>query len=186
MDNKIAEIAERMRALREIEDISLEDMAEYAGKTPEEYREYEEGKRDFSFSFLYTVANRFGIDITELLTGESGKLRKYSFVRAGEGLKMERRKAYKYQHLAPIFLDREMEPFLVTVEPKDDEAVKKHAHDGQEINYVVDGSMTMFIGESEFLMNVGDTIYFDAKTPHAMRAEGGKPCKFLAIIAKQA
>ena len=38
---------------------------------------------------------------------------------------MERRKAYKYQHLAPIFKNRAMEPFLVTVEPKDTDAVKR-------------------------------------------------------------
>ncbi len=65
------------------------------------------------------------MDIVELLTGDNAKLKKFSYVKAGEGLKMERRKAYKYQHLAAIFSNRDMEPFLVTVEPKDTEAVKK-------------------------------------------------------------
>jgi mannose-6-phosphate isomerase-like protein (cupin superfamily) len=45
--------------------------------------------------------------------------------------------------------------------------------------------MTIFIGDSQVTMNVGDTVYFDAATPHAMRAENGKPCKFLAIISNQ-
>jgi len=184
MNNQIADIAERISSLRDIEGVSIEEMAEVTGKTPQEYADYEAGKNDFSFSFLFNVANRLGVDITELLTGENARLRKYTYVRAGEGLKMERRKAYKYQHLAAIFQERHMEPFLVTVEPKDTEAVKKHAHDGQEMNYVVEGSMTMFMGDAEILMNVGDSIYFDAMTPHAMRAEGGSPCKFLAIISK--
>ncbi|MEG1990966.1 MAG: transcriptional regulator, partial [Christensenella sp.] len=100
---------------------------ELTGKSAEEYREYEAGEKDFSFSFLYTLANRFGVDITELLTGDNAKLKTFSLVRKGEGLKMERRKAYKYQHLAPIFKNRVMEPFLVTVEPKDVDAVKKNA-----------------------------------------------------------
>ncbi len=185
MDNQIVEIAERIRVLREIEDVTLEEMAAQTGKTVEEYAAYENGEKDFSFSFLFTVANKFGIDITELLTGENARLKKFAFVKAGQGLKMERRKAYKYQHLAAIFKDREMEPFLVTVEPKDTEAIQKHAHEGQELNYMVDGSMTMFIGDSEIKMTAGDTIYFDASTPHAMRAEGGQPCKFLAIISNQ-
>lgn len=184
MDNQINEIAERISSLRDIEDVSIEEMAEVTGKTVEEYREYEAGKRDFSFSFLFNVANRLGVDITELLTGENARLRKYAYVKAGEGLKMERRKAYKYQHLAAIFQERHMEPFLVMVEPKDTDAVKKNAHDGQELNYVVEGSMTMFIGDAEIRMGVGDSIYFDAMTPHAMRAEDGRPCKFLAIISK--
>lgn len=183
MDNQIAVIAERIRGLRDIEDVSAQEMATLTGKTLEEYWEYEEGKRDFSFSFLYTVANRLGVDITELLTGETAKLHKYAYVKAGHGLKMERRKAYKYQHLASIFQHREMEPFLVTVEPKDDESVTKHAHEGQEFNYIVSGSMTAFIGNSSVLLGPGDSIYFDSREPHAMRAEGSEPCQFLAVIS---
>lgn len=182
--NEIKEIAQRISVLREIEEITLEEMARLTGKTAEEYKEYEAGEKDFSFSFLYTLANRFGVDITELLTGDNAKLRTFSLVRKGEGLKMERRKAYKYQHLSPIFKNRVMEPFLVTVEPKDTEAVKKNSHEGQELNYVVEGSMTMFIHDSEIRLNEGDTVYFDASTPHAMRAEDGRSCKFLAIISK--
>lgn len=184
MNNEILEIAERISSLREMEDISIEDMAKATGKTPEEYQKYENGEKDFSFSFLYTAANRLGVDITSLLTGDNAKLRKYEYVHAGNGLKTERRKAYKYQHLAPIFQDRHMEPLLVTVEPKDVEAVIQHAHEGHELNYVIEGSMTVFIEDTAIFMNPGDSIYFNASTPHAMRAENGKPCKFLAVISK--
>jgi len=184
MDNQIKEIAQRISVLRDIEEISVEEMAQATGKTESVYREYEEGKRDFSFSFLFSVANKLGVDITELLTGDNTKLKKFSVVKKNKGLKMERRKAYKYQHLAPIFTDRRMEPFLVTVEPKDVEAVTKHAHEGHEINYIVEGCMTFFIDDAEVALCKGDTVYFDASRPHAMRAENGESCKFLAIISK--
>lgn len=183
MQNEIEQIAERIRGLREIEEISLKEMAEATGKTPEEYSEYESGKRDFSFSFLYTVAHKLGVDITELLTGENAKLHKFALVRKGGGLQMERRKAYKYRHLAAIFRDRALEPFLVTVEPKDEESVQKHAHEGQEFNYILDGAMTLFIGDSAVTLGPGDSVYFDSREPHAMRAEGNAPCDFLAIIS---
>lgn len=183
MQNEIIQIAERIRGLRDLEDVSVEEMAEATEKTVEEYLEYENGHRDFSFSFLFTVANRLGVDITELLTGENAKLHSYALVRSGNGLKMERRRAYKYQHLAALFQGRKMEPFLVTVEPKDDESVKQHAHDGQEFNYILDGSVTVFVGNHEILMGPGDSIYFDSREPHALRAEGDAPCHFLAIIA---
>lgn len=184
MDNKINEIAQRIAFLREVEEISSEEMARVTGVSEDEYKEYEAGNRDFSFSFLFNVANRLSVDITELLTGENAKLKKFEYVKAGKGLKMERRKAYKYQHLASIFQNRHMEPFLVTVEPKDTDAVVKHSHNGHEFNFVIDGSMTMFIDNSEILMQPGDSIYFDAATPHAMRAEDGSACNFLAIISK--
>ena len=63
--DQIKEIAQRLRALREIEEIDACEMAELTGKSEAEYLEYEAGDKDFSFSFLYTVANRLGVDITE-------------------------------------------------------------------------------------------------------------------------
>lgn len=184
MDNQIQEIAQRISVLRDIEEVSVAEMAQATGKAESEYLEYEQGKRDFSFSFLFSVAGKLGVDITELLTGDNTKLKKFSVVKRDKGLKMERRKAYKYQHLAPVFTGRRMEPFLVTVEPKDVEAVTKHAHEGHEINYIVEGCMTFFIDEAEVVLCEGDTVYFDASRPHAMRAENGQPCQFLAIISK--
>lgn len=185
MEKEIMEIARRIRALREIEGIEAQEMAEVTGKPLEEYLEYESGKKDFSFSFLYSAANRLKMDITDLLTGEGARLYTYSLVRAGRGLQMERRHAYRYEHLAYIFKNRIMEPFLVKVDPADtDSSVAKNAHEGQEINYILSGSMTFFIDDNTVLMQTGDLVYFDATHPHAMRAENGKPCEFLAIISK--
>lgn len=185
MEKEIFEIAQRIRALREIEEIEAKDMAATVGRTLDEYLAYENGEKDFSFSFLYTVANKLKVDITDIITGEGAKLHVFSLVRNGEGLHMERRRAYKYQHLAPIFKNRKMEPFLVSVEPKDtDSAIAKNCHEGHEINYIVSGSMTFYIDENTVLMHQGDLVYFDAMHPHAMRAENNQPCEFLAIISK--
>lgn len=185
MKENIALIAERIRALREIMEVSAEEMARALEISVEEYLTYEEGKVDFSFSFLYTVADKLGIDITDLLTGESAKLSMYTCVRSGEGLEMNRRKEYKYNHLAYMFKDKKMEPFFVTVEPSDvDAATHKKSHVGQEFNYILEGSMTFFIGSEKVTVCEGDAIYFNSKYPHAMQAENGERCCFLAIITK--
>lgn len=184
MNENIMLIAERIAGLRDIFEISVEEMAEITGKTPEEYLEYESGKKDFSFSFLFTVANKFGVDITDILTGQGAKLSMFSVVKKGTGLKMERRKEYKYEHLAYIFKNKKMEPFTVTVEPSDvNAATHKHAHEGHEFNYVLEGSMTVFIENEQVLLNEGDALYLDAQYAHSMQAENGKRCVFLAIIA---
>ena len=67
MEPNIAEIAQRIVAMRELCEISIEEMAEVVGKTVDEYVEYESGELDFSFTFLHKCAERFGIDIVELL-----------------------------------------------------------------------------------------------------------------------
>ncbi len=183
MDEKIMLIAQRLQALREIRDLSAREMAEALGMSEAEYLDYESGKNDFSFSFLYSAAGKLGVDIVDLMSGEAPKLSVCSFVKAGQGLKMARRKEYNYEHLAYIFKNKKMEPFLVTVEPRDVDA-KSHlnAHEGQEFDYVVEGRMTLYIDNQALSLKEGDAVYFDARHPHAMQAEGGV-CRFLAIIA---
>lgn len=184
MDEKILMIAQRLKALREIMGVSAADMADATGLSEDSYLEYESGSLDFSFSFLYSAANKLGIDIVDLMTGEAPRLSVCSVVKSGQGLKMQRRKEYKYEHLAYIFKNKKMEPFMVTVTPKDTDA-KSHmnSHEGQEFDYVLEGSMKLYIDKQEVLLSAGDAVYFDAKHPHAMQAINGE-CRFLAIISK--
>lgn len=184
MEDKILMIAERMKALREIMDVPVREMADTVGLTDAQYLEHENGQHDFSFSFLYSVANKLGVDIIDLMTGETPRLSVCSFVKKSGGLKMERRKEYKYEHLAYIFKNKKMEPFMVTVEASDTDA-KSHmnSHEGQELDFVIEGSMILYIDKQEVQLQAGDTVYFDANHPHSMQAKDGV-CKFLAVIAK--
>ena len=77
MSDKIQLIALRMRDLREISGMSAEEVAEKSGVNADVYKEYESGTRDFSFSHLFNIAETLGVDISDLLTGESPRLRGY-------------------------------------------------------------------------------------------------------------
>ena len=146
-EENIAAIAERIRGLRDIVGISAAEMAKALDISEQEYLEYEKGQTDFSFSFLYTVANELGINITDLIIGESAKLDIYSYVPAGEGIVLERKQEYEYRHLAYLFKDKKIEPFYVTVEPSDIyAATNKKTHAGHEFNYILEGCMTLFNG----------------------------------------
>ena len=80
------EIAERLKGLREMMDISTAEMAQVAGIDEKTYLDYEAGKKDFSVTLLYNCAGRFGVDVTALLTGHTPTLSSYSIVRAGQGV----------------------------------------------------------------------------------------------------
>ena len=58
IEPKITEIAERILAMRELCDFTVEDMAEALGISAADYAEYESGTRDFSFTFLYKCAEK--------------------------------------------------------------------------------------------------------------------------------
>ncbi len=187
MDTRIIEIAERIRGLRSILEISLEKAAAATGITPEEFREYEDGCKDFSFTFLYKCAELFGVDIVELLTGEDPKLAFYSIVRKGEGLDIKRRAGFTYEHMAYKFKDKLAEPFIVTApysEQAQSEPIELSYHVGQELDLVLEGSLKMRFEQHEEILNEGDLAYYDSGRGHGMIATGGKPCTFLAVVIR--
>ena len=181
---QIEAIAARISMLREANDLTQQEMADTLGISLAEYNDYESGKNDFAFSFLYGCANKLGVDIVELITGEPPRLSFFSFVKKGEGLRIDRRKEYSYQHLAYFYKNKIAEPFHVTVAPKDNVTMPLNCHDGQEFNYILKGSMRIRVGNQEELLHQGDAVYYDSSMPHGMMAENGEPCEFLSIIMK--
>ncbi len=124
------------------------------------------------------------MDISDLLTGESPKLRGYVVTRSGQGLAFERRKAYRYQHLAYNFRDKKAEPFLVTVEYDGHTSGKAaHAHEGQEFDYLLTGRMLVELGGNEVFLEAGDSVYYDSSLPHAMYALDADAV-FIAVVIK--
>ena len=78
MKTQLAEVAERIRTMREITGLSEDEMAKCTGVTKEEYQKCEAGEADFSFTFIYKCAQRFGIDPTDLIKGVSPTLSTYT------------------------------------------------------------------------------------------------------------
>ena len=177
------EIAERLRAIRELSDTSPADLSAHLGISESEYLSYESGENDIPVSVLYEVCSFLNISMTELLTGDKDKLHIYSVVREGKGIDVERTKGYKYRSLASGFASRKIEPLLVTLEPEDkDKPLMLNSHLGQEYHYCLDGSFILYIDKYEVKVNKGDSVYFDSKYKHAMRAAGDKQVKILVIV----
>ena len=185
MSDQIQAVALRIHDLRDIMGMTEEEVAKSAGIPLDDYLAYEAGERDFSFSHLYNIAATLGVDISDLLTGESPRLSGYILTRAGQGLAFERRKAYKYEHLAYNFHGKLSEPFLVTVEYDGVlEGKTAHSHEGQEFDYVLEGKMKIVLEGNEVYLGPGDSIYYDSSLAHAMYAVEGD-ARFIAVVIKE-
>ena len=181
MNNQIRLIAERLRGLREALDLSTEEFAAKIGVDKADYEQHESGNFDIPMSLLFRVAQTFGIDTTELLSGDTARASAFYVTRKGTGISVERRRAYKYQALGAGFVGNKSEIFEVTVEPND-EIITLNSHTGQEFNYLLQGTMQLHIAGNNLVLTEGDSIYFDATKPHGMKALNGEKVIFLAVI----
>jgi len=185
MDEQLRQIGERLRGLRDVLDIPVSEMAETIGVSAEKYEKIEAGELDITISNLMKVAKKYGISTEELIFAETPHMKGYFVVRHGQGVSIERTKAYKYQSLVSGFVHHKADVFIVTVEPKPDaHTIYKNTHAGQEFNMVLEGAMELFLGGKTIVLEEGDSIYFDSTTPHGMRAIGSKAVRFLAFTVE--
>lgn len=183
----IKEVAERIRLLREDCDLTMQEMADATGRTVQEYAAQESGEQDLSFTFLYKCAKVLGVDVIELLTGETPHLKGYSLVRAGEGLAIKRRAGFEYLHKAPHLQGKLAEPFVVTapyIEDAQDKPIHLSYHKGMELDFVISGHLRFAYEDHVEELNPGDTVMYDSGRGHGMIATDGEPCVFLAIVMK--
>ena len=183
MNTQLLEIGDRIKELRGIKGMSAGDMADRLGITCSEYLEYENGAKDFSFSVMYNIASILEVDVVNLISGHSPKLLGCSVVRRGQGFNVTKEGEYVYKHLAFTFKKKKAEPFLVTIQP-DDEATEFHAHEGQEFNFVVSGTMKFYFSDLVYELQEGDSVYFDSGTPHLEKSANDQPVVFVAVVIK--
>lgn len=187
MEPNISEVASRIRLLREDSGFTMQEMADFTGRSLEEYISQESGEQDLSFTFLYKCADKLGVDVIELLTGESPHLRGYSLVKDGQGLSIKRRAGFEYLHKAPHFRNKLAEPFLVTapyIEAEQDEPIHLSYHVGQELDYIISGKLRFAYEDHEEILEPGDLVMYDSGRGHGMIATGGTDCTFLAVVIK--
>ena len=185
LDFKISEMAGRIRDLREIEGLSIAEMAKKTDVSEAEYAACEAGQSEFTFAFIYRCALAFNVDVTDIIEGKSPTLATYTVTRKGGGQQIEEAHGMVYYNLASSFKNRIAEPLYVRLD-YDEEAVHRDiemtTHEGQECDIVIRGTLKIQIGEHREILHEGDSIYYDSSIPHGMIALDGEDCLFYAIV----
>ena len=182
---RIAEVATRIKEMRTVMGLSTAETAEKAGISESQYILYESGNEDLPFSFIYSCARIFNMELTELLEGNNARLSSYTVTRKGKGQLTTKEDGIELRDLAPLFRNKLSVPLWVTYEYSEDlqnRPIHTSVHNGQEFDYIVSGSLKVRVGDHVTVLEEGDSIYYDSSTPHGMIATGGRDCVFIAII----
>ncbi len=185
LDYKIMEMASRIKELREIEGLSVEEMALKTDVSVSEYIECENGKRDLNFAFIYRCALSLNVNVTDIIEGVSPTLKSLTITRKGAGQEIGNAHGMSYYNLAYAFQNRIAEPLYVNCiydEKAQNADIELTTHEGQELDIVISGHLRIQVGGHSEILNPGDTAYYDSSTPHGMIAVGGENCEFYAIV----
>ena len=115
----------------------------------------------------------------------SEERRDCSFVKAGKGLRIERR-GTKAGHLYDLLGhslagDIGVEPFLITLK-QDAQPYTNFRHKGVEFIYMLSGKVRYRHHNGTYLLEAGDALFFDAAARHGPEELIEAPMKYLSII----
>ena len=178
------EIGIEVRRLRKGLDLTVAELGGAAGISTGMLSKIENGSISPSLATLDALAHALNVPISRLFS-EREEQRDCSFVKAGQGVRIERR-GTKAGHLYDLLghsLEGPVgvEPYLITLK-KDAVAYTDFRHAGVEYIYMLSGKVRYRHADRVYLMEPGDSLFFDAAARHGPEELVKTPMTYLSII----
>ena len=179
-----ASIGNQIRHHRRQLGMTVTELAAQAGVSSGMLSKIENGHTSPSLGTLQRLVGALNVPFTALFQ-RFEEQRDASHVKAGEGLKIERRgtrAGHQYALLGhSVHKEVAVEPYMITL-THESEVFPVFQHDGQEFLYVVEGAMVYRHAGTSYRMEVGDSLFFDADAPHGPETLIRLPIRFLSVI----
>jgi len=181
-------VGEKIKQIREMRKVSLDELAERSGMDITMVQKIEDGKNVPSLAPLIKIARALGVRLGTFLDDSDS----YGpvVVRSGEHQKgvrftsqaSEAREHLNFFSLAFDKAGRNMEPFIVDIEPGQQSDFMLSSHEGEEFIYVLDGEVEINYGKEIYKLGKGDSIYLDSIVLHNVHAGDNKSARILAVV----
>lgn len=180
-------IGHEVRTYRKKLGITVADLAAATGMSVGMLSKIENGNISPSLTTLQALSKALGMPITAFFRGFE-EPKSASFVKAGEGVNLERRgtrAGHHYSLLGHIENNTSgvvVEPYLITLNAESD-IFPTFQHEGMEFLYMLEGEVVYRHGDSLYRMQAGDSLFFDADAPHGPEELVKLPARYLSIIS---
>jgi transcriptional regulator with XRE-family HTH domain len=179
-------IAQKIKAFRVERNLTLDDLGKKTGFTKGYLSKLENSKKVPPIATLSRITKALNVEIADFFDREINHPR-HSIVRKGERKSVIRDGTlfgYYYESIAYKKHQKTMEPFIITLIPH----AKDHTifeHGGEELMFVLEGKMSVFLGDKRYILEEGDCLYFDSSIPHRGECIGDKEAKTLVVITSE-
>ncbi len=180
-------IGRQVRSFRKRLNLTVANVARQAQLSSGMLSKIENGLTSPSLATLSALADALYVPVTALFRGYEEQ-RDVTVIKAGEGLPIERRGSgagHEYQLLGhTIGKPYSIEPYLITLSDIS-EVFPIFQHAGTELIYMLEGRLTYRHGGKSYLLEPGDSMFFDAEASHGPDEILELPCSYLSIIVSQ-
>ena len=190
MSNNNTVVGSKIRSIRESKGLSLEEVAERSGLSLEQITSIETDQNLPSLGPLIKIARALGVRLGTFMDDNDALGPIVTRAKDREADKSisfsndatDARKHMEYHPLAQQKAGRHMEPFIIDINPENTPNYQLSAHEGEEFIYVMEGQIELEYGKEKYLLDEGDSIYYDSIVKHHLHGAPGKSAKILAVV----
>jgi transcriptional regulator with XRE-family HTH domain len=175
----------RIRELRQQRGMTLRGLAGKSGLSTALLSKVENNAVSPTIPTLWKICEALGVRVGYFFHDGGVENRDYVVTRKEKRPVVFRegsKHGYTYESLAYGKMDPAMEPFVVTVAPGERRGGKLFSHAGDELVYVLDGRAEFVLGELSFVLEEGDSAYFNSERPHRLQALDGRDARTLQVV----
>lgn len=172
-------LGQRIRKKRQARGMSLSEVATEIDKTSSYLSQVERGLAEPSITALREIARALDVPIFYFLINEENN---NAVVRKNERRMLNFKGSHLTFELLSPDLKRDMEVIEATLEPGAETSDEPLNHLGEECTIVLRGKMHIIIGEEEYELGPGDSIYYKASLPHKIISTGQEDLHFISAI----
>jgi transcriptional regulator with XRE-family HTH domain len=182
----LVELSQRIKQRRIHLGLSLEEIAGAAGQTRSWLSKVENFRITPSLPALARVAEALRIPLARLLDGLDAKPQIVLTKKKDRRLiqRDPQNSDIVYHSLTSGRANRRMNPFVLHIPPGGGRSVSR-PHEGEEFLIVLNGKVTLEYGKKSFHLEDGDTLYFDADTPHRLHNRHKKPAQVMCVFLEK-
>ena len=175
------DVGARLKSIRLLRNISQRELAKRAGVTNSTISMIEKNSVSPSISSLQKVLNGIPISIVEFFENDANIEKNQQVVYQAEELMNIGSGNIEMLLVGKSFPRRQMTFLIESYDIGADTGTEMLQNDAEEGGYVLEGKIELTVGEEVYLLETGDSYYFDNNKPHRFRNPFEEECEYIAI-----
>lgn len=194
------EFGPRLRALRKRRGLTLAQIAESSNLSRSFISQVESGQAAPSIASIKRICDVLKVSLAELF--DDGRDANSAEPKPSSDddranppariVRKDRRKAFKYpgaesmNYLLVPDLQGRLEVILGVMQPGETSESESWSHDGEEFGFILEGTYEVTVDGRAYVLEEGDTIYFQSRLPHSAKVIGDRPVRWIWVITPPA
>lgn len=182
-------VGAKIRSVRESKNVGLDELSQKCGLPVEQLAALEDGAPLPGIGPLMKIARALGVRLGTFLddSQQNGPVvcksaERKPVIRFSNNSENKNSAKLLYQSLSAGKESKSMDPFIIDILPDSTKDYVPSSHEGEEFIFVLSGKVEIVYGKSSYILEKGDSIYYDSVVKHHVHGVDDQPAQILAVI----